>query len=454
MKHRYQNRLIYILATALCSCSLELAASGGQVTVHPLLPTIPERRFLLTDYGAVGDGKAVNTDAFRKAIAACNNAGGGELIIPPGTFLTGPLELASNMALVLEKGATIRASENFTDFDNPGQDTVFSKSRAMALPLIRGANLTNVAIRGEGTIDGAGAVWWQRFRNERAAGAPQEGQPTQPGQPVAHPRPKLIWLIGCTRVHIQGVTLKDSPQFHLVPNRCHEVTIEDVKVISPEDSPNTDGIDPTGSRNVLIRRCFVDVGDDNVSFKSNPREEQLENVLVTDCTFRHGHGASVGSNTGGGIRNITVQHCTFEGTDNAIRIKSRRDRGGVIENVTYRDLTMKNVGIAVLINLFYFDEAGAKEHKAHPLTPTTPIVRNVSIIDITVDGAKRAGEIIGLPEAPITSVLLNKVRIKADSGMIIQDAKAVELRDVQISPQKGEPLTITDAEVKTTRNNN
>jgi polygalacturonase len=311
-------------------------------------------------------------------------------------------------------------------------------------------NLTNVEIRGEGTIDGAGAIWWQRFRADRAAGAPQEGQPALPGQPTAHPRPKLVWLIGCNRVHIQGVTLKNSPQFHLVPNRCQEVTIEDVKVIAPEDAPNTDAIDPTSSRNVLIRRCFVDVGDDNVSFKSNPSEGPLENVLVTDCTFKHGHGASVGSNIGGGIRNITVQHCTFEGTDNAIRIKSRRDRGGVVENITYDDITMKNVGTAILNNLFYFDEAGAKEHTVKPITGTTPIVKNVRITNVTVDGAKRAGEIIGLPEAPVTTVLLDNVRMKADGCMTIQDAKAVELRDVRITPLKGEPLTVIDAEVKTT----
>jgi polygalacturonase len=247
------------------------------------------------------------------------------------------------------------------------------------------------------------------------------------------------------------VTLKDSPQFHLVPASCREVTIEDIKVISPADAPNTDAIDPTSSRNVLIRRCYIDVGDDNVSFKSNPSEGPLENVLVTDCTFKHGHGASVGSNIGGGIRNITVQRTTFEGTDNAIRIKSRRDRGGVVENITYRDITMKNVGTAILINLFYFDETGAKEHQAKAITPATPIVRSVRIINVTVDGAKRAGEMIGLPEAPLTSVLLEHVLINADTGMTIQDAKAMEWLDVRILAKKGEPVTATNVEIKVTQ---
>ena len=457
MKQLNYRELMAVVVVLLSSTTVGIAAQTSEVTVHPQLPTIPQRRFVLTDYGAVGDGKTSNTDAFRKAIAACRAAGGGNVIVPAGTFITGPFELIDNLALVLEKGATIRGSEDFKDYENTnesgGRDNRFSKARVPVLPLIRGLNLTNIAIRGEGTIDGAGAIWWQRFRADRAAGAPQEGQPALPGQPTAHPRPKLVWLIGCNRVHIQGVTLKNSPQFHLVPNRCQEVTIEDVKVIAPEDAPNTDAIDPTSSRNVLIRRCVIDVGDDNVSFKSNQSEGPLENVLVTDCTFKHGHGASVGSNIGGGIRNITVQHCTFEGTDNAIRIKSRRDRGGVVENITYRDITVKNVGIAILINLFYFDEAGAKEHKARPITATTPIVRNVQIINVNVDGAKRAGEIIGLPEAPVSNVLLDNVLIKADSGMNVQDAKSVEFRDVRIMPQKGEPLTVTDAEIKTTHGN-
>ena len=335
MKLLRHSGLIWVVPFLLWFATAGSAAQTGEVSVNPQLPTIPQRKFLLTDYGAVGDGKTLNTDAFRKGIAACHQAGGGELVVPAGTFVTGPLALTDNMALVLESGAIIRGSEDFKDYENAdesgGKDNRFSKARTPVLPLIRGLNLTNVAIRGAGTIDGAGAVWWQRFRAERAAGAPQEGQPAKAGQPIAHPRPRLVWLIGCNRVHIKGVTLKDSPQFHLVPNRCRDVTIEDVKVISPADSPNTDAIDPTSSSKVLIRRCFIDVGDDNVSFKSNPSEGPLENVLVTDCTFKHGHGASVGSNIGGGIRNITVEHCTFEGTDNAIRIKSRRDRGGVVE---------------------------------------------------------------------------------------------------------------------------
>jgi polygalacturonase len=404
---------------------------------------------LLTEFGAVGDGKTLNTDAFRQAIAACRKAGGGEVVVPAGTFVTGPVALTDNMALVVEQGATIRGSENFRDYESTGGRNDDATGKASILPLIGGWHLTNVAIRGAGTIDGAGVPWWQRFRAERAAGAPQEGQPHAAGQPVEHPRPKLVLLVGCNRVLIQGVTLKDSPQFHIVPNGCHDVTIADVQISAPADSPNTDGIDPTGSRNVLIRHCTIDVGDDNVSFKSNPKEEPLENVLVTDCTFKHGHGASIGSNVGGGIRNITVEHCTFEETDNGVRIKSARDRGGIIEQIVYRDLMMKNVKVAITINLFYFDKTGQKERQTKPVTATTPIVRDVQIANVTIEGAKTAGEIIGLPEMPVAGVLLDGVRVKAQTGLTIQDAKAVELRAVQITPEKGAPLTILHAEVKT-----
>jgi polygalacturonase len=296
-----------------------------------------------------------------------------------------------------------------------------------------------------------GAPWWNRFRAERTAGVPAQGQPRAPNQPVETPRPKLVLLVGCDRVHIQGVTLKNSPQFHLVPQHCRDVLIEDVSIVAPADSPNTDGIDPTGSRNVVIRRCLIDVGDDNVSFKSNPNEGATENILVTDCTFKHGHGASVGSNVGGGIRNITVQRCTFESTDNGIRIKSARDRGGLVENIVYRDIRMTNVGVAITINLFYFDQTGRRERETKPVTATTPTVRSLRVINVTVDEAKTAGEIIGLPEMPISDVLLDNVRIKAKSGMTVRDANSVEFRDVQIVPQKGEPLDITHSIVKTTK---
>jgi polygalacturonase len=436
-----------------------IAAFGEQTslfTVNPKLPVIPQRRFVITRFGAVGNGKTMNTDAFRKAIQACKRAGGGEVIVPRGTFATGPIELTDNMALVLAKGATIRGSEKFSDYvspDSSNPNIVFNETKPPVRPLISGTGLTNVAIRGEGTIDGAGKVWWERFRAERAAGAPAQGEARQDGAMTPSPRPRLVLLTNCKNAHIQGVTLKDSPNFHLVPHMCEDVLIEGLKIIAPPDSPNTDAIDPSNSRNVLIRRCFIDVGDDNVAFKSSRGAPPLENVLVTDCTFKHGHGVSVGSNLGSGIRNITVQRCTFEDTTNGIRIKSARDRGAVVEHVTYRDITMKNVGTPITINMYYFDKSGAANRKAKPITATTPIVRDVRVINVTAVGAKTAGDIVGLPEMPVSNVVLDNVRIGADKGMIIQDAKGVELRNVQINQKQGNALTASYAEINTSRSN-
>jgi len=200
----------------------------SSIAISPQLPNIPKRRVVITDFGAVSDGQRVNTEAFRRAISACRAQGGGEVLVPRGTFVTGPIELTSNMALVLERGAVIRGSEDFKDYEKRGGGI---------LPLIGGVRVSNVAIRGEGTIDGAGAPWWKRFRAERAAGAPQQGQPRAPGQPQESPRPKLILLADCSRVLIQSVTLKDSPQFHLVPQRCSDVTIDDVAIAAPPIRP-------------------------------------------------------------------------------------------------------------------------------------------------------------------------------------------------------------------------
>jgi polygalacturonase len=408
--------------------------------VNPALPAIPDRTFNFADYGAVGDGKTMNTEAFHKAVDAVHAAGGGRLVVPPGNYLTMPFVLTSHMDLHLDKGATILASNKFSDFGLPDPSTatqaVVGTFKKKLTPLIGGRDLTDVALTGEGTIDGSGAIWWAW--SEKAA----RGKPGR----IIYPRPKMVVLDNITRLHVQGITLTNSPSFHLVPHHCQDVLVEGIRVIAPGDSPNTDGIDPSASHNVLIRNCYIDNGDDNISFKGG--SGLVENVLVTDCTCMHGHGISVGSDTQGGIRNILVQRCTFEGTHPAIRIKSARDRGGVIENITYTDITMKNVGTAITLNLFYEDKLGAKSREQRPVTRTTPIVRNIVIRNVTVSGAKLAGEMIGLPEMPLSHILLDNVQITADTGMNIQDGSDIELKNVSIMPKSGQPWTANHADVQ------
>lgn len=418
----------------------EAIAPPPPVHVAPKLPEIPARTFKLADFGGVGDGKTMNTDTFRRAIDAASKAGGGHLIVPAGTYLTMPIVLTSHLDLHLDKDATILfpnalAAYGFPDLDHATQAQADAMERSLH-PLIGGSHLTDVAITGEGTINGSGDAWWAWTKKPAAA---------HPGR-VVIPRVRLVQFDRCRRVHVQGVTLTRSPQFHLMPDKCEDVLIEDVKILAPGDAPNTDAIDPYSCKNLLIRRCLLDVGDDNVAFKTS--DGPIENALVTDCTCKHGHGISFGSQLHGGAHDILVTRCTFEGTHPAIRIKSSRTRGGgTVENITYSDITMKDVGTAITINLYYFDKPGMAARKAEPVTPTTPMVRNILIRNVTVDGAKEAGDLVGLPERPLENILLDYVTITAEKGMVIQDAKNVHFDDVKITPKSGPPFTATAAQV-------
>lgn len=437
MKSIRPHTVSHIFTAALGLALLLNLAEAKELSLREPQPAaIPQRTFTITDFGARGDGATMATDAIRKAIEACAKSGGGRVIVPAGIFLTGPIALASRTALVLEKGAVLQASDRFADFGLPDPlpavQSEIDAFKKQLRPFISGTKLEDVSILGEGIIDGAGAAWWAKSDKvaERAvASAPATKKP------LYVPRPHLIVLRDCARVHIQGVTLKNSPMFHLVPHHCHDVLVEDVTILSPADSPNTDGIDPANSRDVLIRRCTIDTGDDNIALKGGGvGGVPTENVTVTDCKFLHGHGVSIGSETQAGVRNFLVQRCSFEGTGTALRIKSDRTRGGVVENVIYRDITMKNVETAITIFLFYDDKKAALKPEPKPVTENTPIIRRIQFLNITCDGTtKKAGEILGLPESPLTDITLENVRITRAAGPLTQqDTRGLRLINVDV----------------------
>ena len=255
-------------------------------------------------------------------------------------------------------------------------------------------------------------------------------------------------------IRMAGITLRNSPKFHYVPTDCEDVLIEDVTILAPERAANTDAIDPSNCRNVKILRCLIDVGDDNVAIKSGKkvegREFGCENIEIADCTIRHGHGISIGSETVGGVRNVTVRNCTFEDTDNGIRIKSRRDKGGVVENITFADLTMTNVHPAISIAAYYQQSTHAKypkDDKAQPLTETTPIFRNITIRNVTGNSTKEAGLIVGLPESLVENIVLENIHLTAKEGLTIANAKGVQLLNVQVTAAQGEAIITDNAQV-------
>lgn len=377
--------------------------------VRPALPQIPERTFTLTDFGAVADGHTLNTIAFKSAIAAVEKAGGGRLVVPKGIFRTGPFALCSNLDLHLEEGAVIQAPETFEELGLPNPASFANQQELSAKfktpdPLIHGRELHDVALTGTGVVDGSGQHWWDW--SERASRA-------HPGRLIVR-RPFLVALTDCRRVHVADVTLRNSAMFHLVPQNIDDLTIERVKVRAPFNAPNTDAIDPGPGRNFLIRDCDIDTGDDDIVIKSG-----ATNVLIENCTIKHGHGISIGSGTTVGIHNMLVRHCTFDGGDNGVRIKSMIGAGGPVENIRYSDIHMKNVRDAIVLDLNYVDN-NKPNYKGDP--KKVPSITNILLDHITIESAVNAGKIIGLPQSPITNITLQDVSITAEKDLVIKDA--------------------------------
>ena len=233
--------------------------------------------------------------------------------------------------------------------------------------------------------------------------------------------------------------------WNVVPTLCKDVRVENLKTSEPEFSPNTDGVNPVASQNVLIRNCQLDDGDDCVAVKAIGGP--CENILIENLTCKHGHGISIGSETYGGIHNVFVRHCTFEGTKIAIRIKSARDRGNQLYGFTFDDIQMHDVGTAIDIDMYYHDKSGANAHGPQSITPTTPFLNDVQIHNVTATDIDRAGRIIGLPEQLARGITLTNVQITSNTGMNIQDAKDIVFNNVKITPSEGDPVTLKNAQL-------
>ena len=403
-----------ILATSFCVAAQDIP-----------LPTIPTTVFNITNYGAVGDGKTLNTVAIQKAIDACAAAGGGTVLVPAGKFIFGPIILTSSLNLHLDKGAMLLISDDLKNYP--------IKSKRYQ-DCITAANAHDIEISGQGVIDGQGEAWWQAFAAN---------------QKMTH-RPYMAKLSGCTRVYVHDVTFQNSPMFHFVPENCTDVTIEHIKIKSPARAANTDGIDPSGW-NFLIADCTIDTGDDNIAIKpAGGRTPGDKNFLVKNCTFLHGHGMSVGGGTANGLENLTVSNCTFNGTDSGIRIKTPRGNGGLLQNAVYENITMHDVKNPIYINDYYPERTAPKDpatEKAEPVTDRTPITKDIMIRNVTITDSPNAGTIQGLPEAPISNLIFSNANISAKTGMIIYHARGVQFINSKITVADGKSLITYDAEI-------
>jgi polygalacturonase len=431
----FRNPLAIFLAGMIGVAAL---SANAQSIVNPALPMIPAGSFNITNYGAIGDDVTTNTAAIQAAINAAANTGGGTVVVPAGTYLSGPIRIASSINLHLDGGAVLR----MLPLDKYPGGTEAPAS------FITGQGLHDVAISGSGMIDGQGIPWWP-FADVKGAR-----------------RPRMIALSACDRVLVENVTLSNSPMFHIaISGHSQDVTVRGVTIrANPSTDPahpghNTDACDVSG-RNVLIENCDVSVGDDNFTCGGGTSD-----VLITNCTYGSGHGVSIGSGTGSGVSNITVINCTFSNTEAGIRIKSDRDRGGYVHNLSYLNLRMTNVGFPILIYAEYMatnreyreleklTPAIAARYPRAAVGPRTPIYADITFSNITAttQPGRRAGLIWGLPEMNVTNVLLERVNITADKPFGIYNAQNVLLVDSKIITTDGvDPISSTNAQITIT----
>jgi polygalacturonase len=394
------------------------------------LPLIPKAVFNVTNYGALGDGKTLNTAAIQKTIDACSAAGGGTVLVPAGNFPFGPITLASSINLHLDKGAMLLISDDMAAYP------VTAKRYQDCITV---SDAHDIEISGEGVIDGQGQAWWTAFIADLKAAR----------QTMPH-RPYMTKLLNCTRVRVSGVTLQNSPMFHLVTQNCTDVTIQNVTIKAPFNAANTDGMDPSGW-NYLITGCSIDTGDDNIAIKpTEGRTPGDKNFTVLNCTFLHGHGMSIGGGSFNGLENLIVSNCTFNGTDSGIRIKTGRGNSGLVQNLTYENITMTNVRNPIYINDYYPERNAPKDpatEKAEPATDRTPVNKNITIREVTITDCPNAGTIRGLPEMPIADMTFSNVNISAKTGMKIYHARGIHFTNSKIAVENGKALMTYDAEV-------
>jgi len=441
------------------------------------IPVFPDRSVNIREFGAVGDGQFLNTEVFAKAIEACTKQGGGKVIVPPGIWLTGPIVLQSNINLHLEKGALILLSRNHKDF--PIIHVPSSKNFMVTTPIF-GANLENVAVTGEGIIDGSGDTWRQvkkaktteaQWKDLVASGGviSSDGSmywPTREAmegeeylkklrslnKPLTETdyepardflRPNLVQFQKCKNVLLDGPTFQNSPKFVLYPSQCENVVIRNIKVLNEWWAQNGDGIDISACKNVLIYNCMVNAGDDGICMKSSRGQAtdtvpNLQNIVISDCVVYHAHGGFViGSNTDGGMRNISVNNCNFISTDVGLRFKSSRGRGGVVENIYVSNIFMKGIATQAILFDTYYESTSETNSRQFEVNEKTPRFRKFYISNIFCSGAAQAVKITGLPEMPIQDIELKDAVIEADKGFTSLEAKNIRLTNVNIIPASG-----------------
>lgn len=457
-----------IIKNGLSISLLTLTASFAAVASPPFVPVtldklnIPNKQCNVRDYGAEATGIWYDTKAFQAAIDDCAQNGGGKVIVPAGYYLSEPLFLKSNIQFHVEKGAVVQASAEESAY-HPSEEQKKWSSSAESLPLtkqwigfINIAEEKNIAITGEGIIDGQGSTLLEKYRAETR----------QAGKKGPTNRPRLLLFKNANNILVEGVTIQNSPSFHIVFKNVEDITINKTTISAPAWWQNTDAIDPMDSRRVSITKNTISVGDDHVAIKSTINNLSHD-FYIADNNFMLGRGLSIGSETYGGVSNLLAENNTFTDAMYGIRIKSPRSKGGEVKDIKYNNTTMINVKTPIVLSAYYkggpttkdakikalqegefaggfmlgdqiypADTEQPKEYKEHE----TPYFNNISFNNLTVKGKSNyAGFIIGTPEKPFDNIRFSNINIEAENGFKIRNA-SVEFSHTKINVEKGSDI--------------
>lgn len=486
------NLLKIMLLAAIVSWSQWTIGATTQEEVNALLqhlpfpsfsihlPVFPDKQYVVTDFGAVGNATVNSTKAINDAIAACSKNGGGTVIVPAGIYLTAQIEMKSNVNLHLNTGAMIVFSPNINDYP-----LVKTGSGYGINPLIYGTHLTNVAITGNGSFDGNGQYWrpvkkekmtphqWSDllkkggvvdekgttwYPDHQAA----EGQAYLSGKKKSELteadyekvktflRPKMLSLEHCSNVLVEGITLKNPPNFNMIMRSVDGLVVSHVKVMNDWWIQNGDGLDIGNCKNVLMYDCLVNSGDDGICMKSSQTksdEYSLENVVIKDCSVFHAHGGFVvGSNTDGNMRNIYVNNCSYTGTDVGLRFKSNIGRGGKVDHVYIDSVFMKDIANeAILFDLTYEDNAAVKSGDAITVDRFVPDFSDIFIRHVVCDGASAAFRVNGSKLPMVHNISIAHSIFKTERGIssVLSDHVTFKHCDVTVNKKPAVELSQT-----------
>ncbi|MGA3143284.1 MAG: glycoside hydrolase family 28 protein [Verrucomicrobiota bacterium] len=443
--------LITLLATPLLRAEQAEWAQVPEILARIQAPVFPARDFVITNYGATAGGKTDCTVAIGRAIDACAGSGGGSVVVPPGEFLTGAIHLKSGVNLHLDAGSTLK----FRTDPRAYLPAVFSRFESVECynysPFIYAFGQNNVAVTGEGTLDGqaTGENWlsWkggkgadantQKAANERLKKMARDGVPVEQRRfgEGDYLRPNFIQFNRCRNVLVEGVYLLRSPMWEINPVLCTNVIVRGVNIVS--HGANNDGCDPESCRDVLIEKCLFDTGDDCIAIKSGRNDDGRRvgvpsvNLVIRDCTMRDGHaGTAIGSEISGSCSNVFVENCEMSSPrlNCALRLKSNAVRGGVIQNIFMRNVNVGRVADSVLQIDFLYEEGTNGIYR--------PVARNVEMENIAVDHTPRVLNVRGFPGAEISNVrIYNSTFKQVAKPDVVQDAD-VKLVNCSLEPAK------------------